>query len=495
MEDFSVIPSQFDNIPEGHPVVFISYSWDSDEHRALVRLLSDHLREKYSVYTLLDQYNRGGYDLITFMTKAVERADRVLLIGTPEYKRKSELYDKGGVKYEDQLISIELYHRMGSSKFIPVLRSGKFDTSFRPLIETRTGYNMTNDDNYEETLKLLAADLWNNPMNAAPALGPKPSFAGQGSSTNVESNTKTPVTHEQFDKEIRRLIASPNSDITFTEMIESEAQKAYEQILSKAQYHFSVNAAIFKEYVGFHLSAVERLVSSAITIVRFGTQKQQELLVEAMTKLCMKPFKNGEISQVGTPNLHLFAATFLFHTVGLSCVKYRFYQIIPVMMKKKVPAGHALSPSYAYPLAHLAGMNHWQPDELNVFMEANWLYPYSELVRRNLKPYFQGCFLNDDEYFDGFAAWEHLFSLMYVYYKSGVYTENTVFPTGTFLSERILRYASNTENFYTQFFSAASSEKENWEPIKQGLFDGKYENFVEVYNRAEKYYRGNRRGY
>lgn len=140
-------------------------------------------------------------------------------------------------------------------------------------------------------------------------------------------------------------------------------------------------------------------------------------------------------------------------------------------------------------------MNHWQPDELNVFMEANWLYPYSELVRRNLKPYFQGCFLNDDEYFDGFAAWEHLFSLMYVYYKSGVYTENTVFPTGTFLSERILRYASNTENFYTQFFSAASSEKENWEPIKQGLFDGKYENFVEVYNRAEKYYRGNRRGY
>ena len=120
MADFKNIPSQFDEIPEGHPVVFISYSWDSEEHKAWVKKLSDDLRSKYAVYTLLDRYNRGGFDLITFMTKAVERADRVLLIGTPDYRKKSEEYDGGGAKYEDQLISIQLYHQMGSSKFIPV---------------------------------------------------------------------------------------------------------------------------------------------------------------------------------------------------------------------------------------------------------------------------------------------------------------------------------------------------------------------------------------
>lgn len=83
---FSNIPSPFDNLPEDHPIVFISYSWDSEEHKAWVRKLSDDLRGKHSVFTLLDQYNRGGYDLISFMTQAVEKADRVLLIGTPEYK-------------------------------------------------------------------------------------------------------------------------------------------------------------------------------------------------------------------------------------------------------------------------------------------------------------------------------------------------------------------------------------------------------------------------
>lgn len=61
--DFSHIPSPFDNIPEGHHVVFISYSWDSDEHKAWVKKLSNDLRTRYSVYTLLDQNNRGGFDL------------------------------------------------------------------------------------------------------------------------------------------------------------------------------------------------------------------------------------------------------------------------------------------------------------------------------------------------------------------------------------------------------------------------------------------------
>ena len=32
MSNFSDIPSQFDDLIKDHPVVFISYSWDSEEH-------------------------------------------------------------------------------------------------------------------------------------------------------------------------------------------------------------------------------------------------------------------------------------------------------------------------------------------------------------------------------------------------------------------------------------------------------------------------------
>lgn len=486
---FSHIPSPFDSIPDDSPVVFISYSWDNPEHKAWVRKLSDDLRTKYSVYTLLDQNNRGGFDLITFMTKGVQRADRVLLIGTPEYRRKSELYDGGGVKYEDQLITIELYHKMGSSKFIPVLREGKFDTSFTSIIETRTGYSMVDDGEYEEVLYKLAADLWNNPINAAPALGPKPSFAVTNVSDNGNNQGKREVTVESFVSEIKRLISTPNSDIAFTEMIEEEGEKAHEKILEKSDYNFRVDAEIFKEYKDYHLKAVERLIAGSIIIVRHGTLKQQQLLVDAMVKLCMKrPLGNGESSVIGTSNLHLLGVSFLFHTIGVASVKYGYFQILPEMMKRGVPAGHALSYSHTYSLAHLAGTNHWSREELCDYMNQGWYYPYSELISRSLLPFFKSYFLNDDEFRNGFAIWERLFSMMYVYYKSALLPDYEVFPSGLFLGERIARNTMIGGDSYSQFFTDALTKKDEWEPLKQGLFDGSYSQFEDINKRAQEYY-------
>lgn len=72
---FSKIPSQLDMIPSGVPIVFISYSWDSTEHKDWVLRLSKDLREAYRVYTLLDQYGRGGEDLITFMKNGLNKAN------------------------------------------------------------------------------------------------------------------------------------------------------------------------------------------------------------------------------------------------------------------------------------------------------------------------------------------------------------------------------------------------------------------------------------
>ena len=85
---FSNVPSQLEQIPDDVPVVFVSYSWESQEHQEWVQRLSADLREKFRVYTLLDKYNRGGQELTEFMRNGLKRAHRVLIIGTPEYKKK-----------------------------------------------------------------------------------------------------------------------------------------------------------------------------------------------------------------------------------------------------------------------------------------------------------------------------------------------------------------------------------------------------------------------
>ena len=335
---FKHIPSQFDLIPEGVPVVFISYSWDSEEHKDWILKLSADLREKFSIYTLLDQYNRGGQDLITFMRNGLERADRVLIIGTPKYKKKIEK-TSGGAKFEDQVITIELYHSIGSSKFIPVLRDGSFSESFSNLIQLRIGYDMSNDALYEKKLQELAADLWGTPINVAPALGPKPNFTP---ATQVLQPLKA-ESPKDFSIIVKNYLLDSTKQIVLMEFVEEEIDKAFAKILEHASYDKSTTPQIFDSYRSIHIDAVANLLSAMLPIVRYGTLEQQKILVQAMSKLCIKPFRNGEFTACGSVYVHLLAASFLFYATGLAAVKYGKFALVNIIVHAKVFAPNALS--------------------------------------------------------------------------------------------------------------------------------------------------------
>ena len=94
-------------IPTDRPVVFISYSWDSKEHQKWVAKLAEGLT-KAGIYVLLDQYLEDGTLLPQFMDLGIDRADKVLVIGTDEYLVKS--YDQGsGVAFEDSLSNFSTF--------------------------------------------------------------------------------------------------------------------------------------------------------------------------------------------------------------------------------------------------------------------------------------------------------------------------------------------------------------------------------------------------
>ncbi|HMT92491.1 SEFIR domain-containing protein [uncultured Thiothrix sp.] len=113
--------------------VFISYSHDSDAHRAFVRDLSDRLRRE-GLDCQIDQYINGfppeGWQ--RWMENQLEVADFVLLVCTEVYLRRyrgQETQGGKGVTFEGVVISQTLYdHYYHNTKFIPVIPSqGDFD--------------------------------------------------------------------------------------------------------------------------------------------------------------------------------------------------------------------------------------------------------------------------------------------------------------------------------------------------------------------------------
>ena len=162
--------SQFDDIKECVPTVFISYSWDDDEHKAWAKKLADDLRGKYGICSLIDQYNPAGADIVEFMIRGIRVSNRVLVIGTPLYKEKSENGVGTGGKYEGVLITTEIYNNTDTFKFIPLLRRGEqFKSSFISVLASRKGYDFRDESQYESNLKKLADELFGRGPQA-PAL-------------------------------------------------------------------------------------------------------------------------------------------------------------------------------------------------------------------------------------------------------------------------------------------------------------------------------------
>lgn len=167
----SNIDEEFDRIPKDVRVVFISYSWDSPEHKAWVRKFAEKLAE-YGIHVLMDEYIKGGFPLNLFMTKGINRADKVIVIGTQKYKQKSE-ESSSGAAFEGFVISSQLLDNLASTKFVPVLRKGTFHNSFPSLISPRKGCDMTDDSEFEKNIEQIVRYIQDMPDCQRPPLGNK----------------------------------------------------------------------------------------------------------------------------------------------------------------------------------------------------------------------------------------------------------------------------------------------------------------------------------
>lgn len=156
------------------PIVFISYSHDSSEHKQWVASLGIRLRQN-GVDAVLDQWDLfPGEDIPTFMEKKLSSCDYALLICTKRYVKKANA-GKGGVGYEKMIVTSELIKNMKASKFIPIIRqSGTREVP--KFIETKLYIDFSNDDDFEIVFDELLRTIYRSTISKKPPLGEAPSF-------------------------------------------------------------------------------------------------------------------------------------------------------------------------------------------------------------------------------------------------------------------------------------------------------------------------------
>ena len=177
---------------QSNPKVFISYSWDSDEHKNWVLNLANQLVEN-GVDVSLDQYElQLGRNLTYFMERAVQEADKVILIMTENFKVKAE-DRQGGVGYEYSMINAEWYNNQtDNTKFIPVLRGANRKRSIPTFVNAFINLDMRANNQWDENIEALLRTIYNQPKIVKPTIGKRPSFTNKTNTTTSNTELSKP---------------------------------------------------------------------------------------------------------------------------------------------------------------------------------------------------------------------------------------------------------------------------------------------------------------
>ena len=260
--------------------VFISYSWDNPEHQEWVLNLSKDLMEKFGIDVILDQFElSAGKDLTHFMESSLEKADKVLVILTPNYKDKAE-NRKSGVGYETSMISQEIFESpISKVKFIPILRIGSQAESAPKFLKSKLYHQMGDDDKYINRLYELSKLIYDKPLIEKPKLGKIPDFKSETLDPIID--IAVAVSKEaDLNNEINSILDSNEGVRLFRE----EALNLNSQLKEKSELYRN-NTSLQFNYVTNDrdtsiISALGYSVSFYWSLAYSNTSRDSELLIQ-----------------------------------------------------------------------------------------------------------------------------------------------------------------------------------------------------------------------
>lgn len=157
--------------------VFISYSWDSTSHKKWVERLALRLLND-GIHVVFDQWSiRPGESLTEFMERGIKAAGHVIVVCTPQYAKRSN-QRKGGVGYEQQMISARIAAGIPRRKFIPIVRAGGFQAGKGCAIPTHfagiLALDMRTRYKSQKSISLLTTTILGNKKQKGNLLLAKP---------------------------------------------------------------------------------------------------------------------------------------------------------------------------------------------------------------------------------------------------------------------------------------------------------------------------------
>jgi hypothetical protein len=186
-----------------HPKVFISYSWDSKDHKDKVLSFAERLRND-GINSIIDHLYEFGPNegWSVWMKDKIHQTDFILMVCTENYYKRfwrQEEPGRGlGVTWEAQIIRQSFYEDQGNNQNIICVVFCQENLNYIPeVFRDYNNYILNSDESYE----LLLRHLFNKPSIILSPPGLPPELPPQPIKPLTFDETTSPISESQDDIE------------------------------------------------------------------------------------------------------------------------------------------------------------------------------------------------------------------------------------------------------------------------------------------------------
>jgi len=295
---------------------------------------------------------------------------------------------------------------------------------------------------------------------------------------NIEALEKLsnnhPLSADIATARIKKYLSQDEFRIQFHDFFFQEVDVVFNKMKELHESFTFSNSEHLKHLLSSYERNLEIVIPMIVNSVYWSKSVHYYIYKDILSRLYV-PAKSGTSYWQGTENFRQFSALIVFYSLGVMAVKSGKYEILTSCFNLKVEKDELQHTEQIYLIEHVQPCHGVVDNGImnSEILGKNYHAPVSTYLHRFLRPYFSHFIPSDKDFEKSFDIFEYLISLNYKYLL-----ENENFdwaPWGEYKWRRNMR-----DDTIANFDAQADFEKDNWSPIRNGMFGSSYETYKNV---------------
>lgn len=285
---------------------------------------------------------------------------------------------------------------------------------------------------------------------------------------------------------LKKYIVSNDNKILLHDLIISQQEKIFTNLRGKIINDLYPDSKNLLTYLSFSQKTIEPLMPIIINGVFWSKPEHHYLFTNLLSRFSEPSLESDGIHYDLTKRFYYFPSLFLFYAIGISAIKCKNYKLLYDCFHLKIFESKS---EFSNEFVMIKRIHSLLVDsrDMNRILGKNYHTPVSEYAYTYLRPYFENFILSDREFMDTFDIFEYLLALNYISIIDEQY-ESIFAPVGRF---KWRRGKFRTRAYLlNDLLSEAEKMQSNWDLLKSGMFEGRYEIYASCKSKLEEFLKG-----